>query len=310
MKIDERTKHVLQRYDAWEPDTDSYDYQWKLRLLQSHWRVQRGLGRRVHGRKPRGAELLVSEARETLTNYLTPTIRNVVRTQVDDHVRSRGKMYSKPRIYNHLLSSQPLSFNLFGELSEDYELASRVLGEMTEERVSQVTAMEFEWSPGRGDALYTGDRSAFDIYVRYDGNSRERGFLGIEVKYHENLEDYENRYRPRYDEVAAAMGCFREGALATLRRPGPLQQMWRDHLLVGSHREVDGFDESCFVFLYPEVNTACSSAVKSYTSCLSDLDTFAAWTLDDFVACLARHTDAEWVRLFRERYLDLSRLPV
>lgn len=34
---------------------------------------------------------------------------------------------------------------------------------------------------------------------------------------------------------------------------------------------------------------------------------FVAWTLEDFVACLARYTDAEWVRLFHERYLDDER---
>ena len=89
-----------------------------------------------------------------------------------------------------------------------------------------------------------------------------------------------------YDEVAAETGCFHKERLATLRQAGPLQQMWRDHLLVGAHHKVDGFDDACFVFLYPEVNTACAAAVAAYRHCLSDARTFEAWTLETFVSGL------------------------
>lgn len=308
--MSDRPKEILQRYDAWERKADSCDFQWKLRLLQAHWRVEKGLRKKFDGGKARGAELAMPQAKETLANFLTPTIRTVVRREVDDPVRSRGKVYKKPRIYNHLLSSQPLSFNLFGELAEDYDLASCVLGDMTAGRVARVTAVEFEWSPGRRDHRYTGDGSAFDVYVKYDGSAGDRGFLGIEMKYHENLKDSTNNYRPRYDEVAADMGCFQESSLSRLQQAGPLQQMWRDHLLTGAHRKVDGFDDACFVMIYPELNIACSSAVDAYRGCLTNSDTFEAWTLESFVACLNRHTDAEWVRLFHDRYLDMSRLPL
>ena len=153
--------------------------------------------------------------------------------------------------------------------------------------------------------------SAFDVYVTYQNATGQRGFLGIEVKYHENLkEDTTNSYRSLYDEVATETGCFHKEHLDTLRQAGPLQQMWRDHLLVGAHHKVDGFDDACFVFLYPEVNTACASAVASYRQCLSDARMFEAWTLKTFVSSLRKYTDAEWGRLFYDRYLDFSRLPL
>ena len=305
-----RPKEILERYDAWERRTDVCDFQWKLRLLQSHWRVQRDLPNAFHHGKRRGAELAMPEAQQTLVNYLTPTIRTVVRREVDGRDRSQGKLFKEPRIYNHLLSSQPLSFNLFGELAEDHELASCVLREMTGGRLARVTAIKFEWSPGRSNERYTNDGSAFDVYVKYEGPAGEPGFLGIEVKYHENLKSSTKDYRLRYDEVAAEMGCFREASLPTLRQAGPLQQMWRDHLLSGSHRKSDGFADACFVMVYPELNTACSRAIDAYKGCLRSSDTFDAWTLENFVTCLAQHTEAEWVGLFRDRYLDLSRLPL
>ena len=80
------------------------------------------------------------------------------------------------------------------------------------------------------------------------------------------------------------MGCFDDARLPGLRKAGPLQQMWRDHLLAGAHRCVDGFDDGFFAFLFPAVNDACSAAVAAYSHCLNDVRTFAAWTLDGFVS--------------------------
>src|SRR5258708_4957582 len=97
--------------------------------------------------------------------------------------------------------SQPLCFNLFGELAENRELASRVLRRLSGGRVAAVTEIEFEHSPGRGDAKrFTGDRSAFDTTT-----ADTRGFAGIEVKYHEDLDDSPSPHRERYDEIAAKM---------------------------------------------------------------------------------------------------------
>lgn len=143
-----------------------------------------------------------------------------------------------------------------------------------------------------------------------------KGFLGIEVKYHEDLkksksdEHSYDRHGERYEEIAERMNCFDKDTLENLRPPSRLNQMWRNHLLVGSHADVDDFNEGIFVFLFPEVNTACSEAVGAYQECLADQSTFKAWTLDTLVSCLMSHTDAAWVQQFFTRYLDLSQLPL
>jgi predicted RNA-binding protein with EMAP domain len=73
---------------------------------------------------------------------------------------------------------------------------------------------------------------------------------------------------------------------------------------------VDGFEDAFFAFLYPEGNTACSSAVEQYSRCLCDTRSFQGWTLERLVACLAAHSSAPWIRDLRYRYLDFSRLTV
>lgn len=302
-----RPKTILLEHFAWEHRTDKLDFQWRARLQQSLWRQEQGLSAGTYRGKIRGARLVMPLAQKSLANYLTSNIREVVRQEVEDPIKAKGKLYGRPRIYDNLLSSQPLCFNLFAELKRDLSLATQVLSAITEGRVTAVTGIEFEYSPGRGDERYTGDRSAFDVYVRYQNKVGGEGFIGIEVKYHEGLGDPVADHRPRYDELALEMGCFHQDRITRLKQK-PLQQIWRDHLLVGSHRLVDNFEDGFFVFLYPKDNTACAEAVAAYTECLNDSLSFVPWTLEQFVEILMQHSESDWIKSFWNRYLDFNRL--
>ena len=244
---------------------------------------------------------------ETLANYLNDTIRQVVREEVMDRSKSRGKLFSSPRIFNNLLSSQPLCFNLFGELSKHLDLATAVLNDFTSERVQEVTAVEFEVSPGPGNPKFTGDRSAFDVYVTFKTPQGGDGFIGMEVKYHENLQVEAANLHPRHYEVAEIMGCFDSEKFLQLTKQ-PLQQIWRDHLLAGALKHVERYDDGFFVFLYPEGNTYCAEAVDRYRACLTNSETFEAWTLEDLTSCIKQHTSQDWVDQFHDRYLNFDKL--
>lgn len=291
--------------------SDKNIFQREARVLQSLWREGQGypIGEHKHKGKsrPLGSRLAMPWAKETLANYLTDTIKDVVRAEVLDPSKSKGKLYGKPRIFNDLLSSQPLCFNLFGELQRDLPLATKVFNELVPNGIQEVTAVEFEYSPGRGDERYTGDRSAFDVYVAYETTGGGKGFLGIEVKYHENLEGKAAEHRERYDEIAEMMGCFIDYRYDWLKEQ-PLQQIWRDHLLVGIHKEVDGFQEGYFVFLYPCKNYACLAALWNYQDVLSDEDSFLHWTIEEVLEAIKDHTDQEWPDLIWDRYLDFGKV--
>ena len=224
--------------------------------------------------------------------------------------KSAGKLYGQPRIFNDLLSSQPLCFNLFAELAEDLALATRVFHRLLPGRVAEVNAIEFEWSPGRGDPKYTADNSAFDVFVRFATPTGRDGFVGIEVKYHESLNDKAAKLRPRYFEVADAMGIFRADSRERLQLK-PLQQVWRDHLLAGSMLTAGKtWADGLFVFLYPKLNARCDKVIGEYQRCLTSTESFAAWTLEDVVEAIREETDAPWAAAFFERYLHLERAEV
>ena len=301
---------LARRYLAFE-NIDKGAFQRQARVLQSMWREQHGYpigeqrGRRMS--RPLGSRLAMPWAQETLANYLSETVREVVRREVLDEDRSRGKLFARPRIFDDLLSSQPMAFNLFGELQQDLALATSVFKRLTNKRIFEVTAIEFEYSPGRGDTRYTGDRSAFDVFMTYLTPGGEPGFGGIEVKYHENLIGKAARHRARYDEVAAQMGCFRSERMHLLREQ-PLQQIWRDHLLAGSLVGAEDFADGFFGFLYPQRNEFCSRAVGEYLETLSDQDTFMAWTLEDVCTSIASDIQQGWIVAFQDRYLDFEKI--
>ena len=117
-------KDVLLEHHVWVQSDNGF--QQRARLMQALWREEQGLPVGDHRGRPLGSRLDMPRAEQQLENYLTDTIRDVVRREVLDPERSAGKLYGRPRIFNDLLSSQPLCFNLFGELQQDLDLATRV----------------------------------------------------------------------------------------------------------------------------------------------------------------------------------------
>jgi len=299
-------KELAEKYHVLE-NVDHSDFQSQARILQSMWRDSQGYPIGHLGNRTLGSLLQMPWAKETLSNYLTEVIRGVVRQEVIEPGNSQGKLYGKPRIFNNLLSSQPLAFNLFAELQQDLPLATSVFQKMTDGRLAEVTGIDFEYSPGRGDERYTGDNSAFDVYVTYLTPTKQTGFIGIEVKYHESLQEKPSKHHARYDKVAAEMGCFRQDSLPSLKLK-PFQQIWRDHLLAGSILNNKDFDDGFFVFLYPEGNHYCGNAGQKYKEFLRDDSSLRSWTIEDFCSSVRSHSQKEWINAFADRYLNFEKI--
>lgn len=280
-------------------------YQQFLRLGQALWRQEQKL--QIGGSKdaPQGAWIQPVDARH---NFVSEPAWRAAQAAVTEARKTSG-LDSELRVKTNLLSSQPLSFNLFGDLQQDVDLASRVFSRLLGHDVT-VTRIEFEYSPGRGDPRFTGDHSAADVFVEYE-RANKRGCLAIEVKYHEDLTKPPHRdyYRRRYSEVAARMGCFGDGSEQALRR-APLEQLWRNHLLLGSILLDDAaaFDEGRFVLLYPTLNETCNDASIAYQAQLTSSATFDVWTLEHFVKALADVCTAPWVVRLRARYMSHDRV--
>lgn len=300
---------LLRMHHVWVRSDNPF--QQRARLLQSLWReaahLDMGTVMNAPGGDPLGSELKMPDAEQLLTNYLTETTRKRVRRELFAPDRDRSRLFGEPRIFSNLLSSQPLTFNLFAELDADRALASRVFSDLLPGVVDEVDHIEFEYSPGRRSPRYLGNRSAFDAFVVHTTPAGGWGFIGIEVKYHENLKTKAASMEGRpYEKVAKRSKAFDMTSLDRLGRP-PLQQIWLDHLLALSMLEAkDGWETGRFVFLYPQMNHQCATAVADYSACLADPSTFQAWNLEILQARVAAHSNAPWVQQFYDRYLNFE----
>ena len=180
------SKNLLQDYHV-EYEYDSV-FSSRARLLQSIWRVEH-LQLEEMGASEKGNYfgnyLPIEIAKQKGLNFLNETILKTVQDTIQN--KEAGSLIMEPRIWNNMLSSQPLCFNLFAELKENLTLASDLFSTLFPDRVSEVLEIKFEYSPGKNDPKYLNDGTAFDVFCIYKTCDQKRGFIGIEVKYAENM---------------------------------------------------------------------------------------------------------------------------
>lgn len=276
------------------------------RLLQSKWRVKQGLKMNTIPKSNYGNFIDTDIATSGKANYLTDNIKKLVTKKIIE-IKKTGGLIGEPRIWNNLLSSQPLCFNLFGELHYDLDLATRFFQKLFPDKVSSITKVDFEFSSKRSNP----DNSAFDVYVEYllDG---ARHFFGIEVKYQEDLfeeapkkaaEIFAN-HKDKYEKLTTQSNFFKPNAIEQLQFV-PISQIWRDHLL--SFNMTNENISGSFIFLYPFDNDECKRGVSSYQKLLvsdnEEQTKFYPRDLAVYIRTLNEIHDTKWTKELVARYL-------
>ena len=130
-------------------------------------------------------------------NFLTPdAIWAIEETKLERKEYEAG-LFNEDRLFNNLLSSQPLAFNFFGPLKRDPGLAKALLGVFIP-RITKVTGVLFEFAPKEN---YSGDHSAFDVAIEFELGTK-KGLLGLECKYTDTFSEKEyskDSYRKIFD---------------------------------------------------------------------------------------------------------------
>ncbi len=106
----------------YEKDTD---FTSNARFLQSKWRVKQGLKMNDKPKSNYRNFIDTEIGKESKANFLTDNTKKLINEKIIE-IRSNKGLVGEPRIWNNLLSSQPLFFNLFRELYHDLDLATKV----------------------------------------------------------------------------------------------------------------------------------------------------------------------------------------
>jgi hypothetical protein len=282
------------------------------RFLQALWREDRGLaiGTHVNRREPHRPRRLgsrISTAAGALgANFLHPDIVPVVTRALA--YREPGAAYDIDRLKTNLLSSQPLTFNLFGLLARDPALATRFVAEFLPLTLTEVTDILFEHSSGRGDPRFTADRTAYDVVLRGRDATGARGLICIEIKYSEPGHEPAPLPHPRHTQIAhATPGLFVDPDAPTLTSAA-CQQFYRQHCLASAMLKAGMADTATLTFIAPTHNQSAHTAATIYRHQLTDPQTgpipFVPMTLEHAFAALATAGLPDHARALHRRYTD------
>lgn len=253
---------------------------------------------------PVGSRLELEFAKSSTENLLTRAALQAALARIA--APEPYQMLSTDRLWADLLSSMPLCFNLFGDLAADPPLARRAVRTWFPDAPEGDVRVGFEYSPGRRDPLFLGNRTAFDAAFEIAG-ANSGAIIGIETKYHEHAA----REAPpkktalaRYVQVTEESGAFASGWREELIGTD-LQQIWLDHLLVLSMLQHPSkrWSWGKSVLVYPQENPSFAAAARRYAAVLADATTFQARTLEELLAAPGA-LPAETVSVFRGRYLS------
>jgi hypothetical protein len=299
---------VLKRHKVDEPSDTRFRA--AARLMQSLWRERQGYacGRRdddAHNSRKLGSRLTVKTA-QTGANFITPEVSELVRWELA--YREIAATIDTKRLSGNLLSSQALTFNLFGPLKLSPKLATAVFRRLFPDFVQKVEDIWFEHSPGRRHSGFTGDNTAFDLIALCHTLRGNTGFIAIEVKYSEAASTQPGR-SPRYDDLARQSGLFHDPDAAALRSPG-VQQFWREHLLAHTMVHAGLYDEGLFIVAAPSQNRECQIVIEKYRQQLTAAGTpkvaFDTVTIETIIDAMAAEGAGKEAQLLRTRYFDFS----
>jgi len=118
----------------------------------------------------------INNGKKSLKNFLSKEISDTVEHALKEQKQTGAGIMEVDRLYNNLLSSQPLAFNFFGFFNANPELALGFLQTIKPE-ITHFEKVTFEYAPDSNK-----DSSAFDIgFIVKSG--KKRGFMGFECKY-------------------------------------------------------------------------------------------------------------------------------
>lgn len=177
----------------------------RMRFHQGWWRTcvlveQEGV--RPHNHNEKVCNTLIN-GEFSKKNFLSQNIILAVEQTIMERKLAKKGIIEEDRLFNNLLSSQPLCFNFFGEFKNDLKFALLVLRQFWPE-IQEVGKVIFEFAPQEN---YSKDNSAFD--VAFEVRIGEKlGLIGLECKYTDTFSKTEYDRKEYRQLFSNAKGAF------------------------------------------------------------------------------------------------------
>lgn len=300
-----------------EPYSGDSKFVASCRLLQSIYRVNVGENIRPYIAKDRVYYFgnYIDCGEESGANFLTDYIFIYAKYRV---------MYKKPfetinsdRLFNNLLSSQPMAFNIFCPLrkllNEQPDVATLAIrSALPTYPIVRVIDVDLEFIPSNYKKL-TGDKSAMDAIIRFEDNCGKECFIAIETKYSENLGANEASDKTREIEIIRQLKCFRSDIEEKIAKSEiKLTQVYRNFLLSETYGK-DISAESYSLIMSPINHPSTNKELKSLVNELTDSykHKIQCISLEEFVNSLIKNCPPDYSEVFSrfyDRYLNFNKI--
>ena len=241
-------------------------------------------------------------------NYAKSRVKNIQAHETIDEYR----------LFNNMLSSQPMAFNLFCPFIRMMEegkgdiVTSVFKAIFPDKHIGEVTEVGLEYLH-TDIKNYLNDCTAMDAIVRYMDTDGKPAFIAIETKYTDVLgENTSNKERAQdsYREWIKRIGMFKpETEVKLLSGEKAVTQIYRNFLLTECYGIVEGANRCYSVVLAPVQHPTTEKEVASLKDELLQEYQYkiSSVTLEDFarialMTCPKGNKYPFWY--FRERYLS------
>ena len=257
-------------------------------------------------------------------NFLTKDTFEHAKYRVEH--KEKYETIESDRLFNNLLSSQPMAFNLFCPLrqmlKESPETATKVIkAALSGYPIHKVMAVELEFIPANYEDL-TGDKSAMDAIIKFEDEAGKMGFIAVETKYSENLgtnvaydRDKNGKKIPRAQSLKAVreLQCFNADVEKSITDGDtPLTQIYRNFLLSEMYGHKEGLLPYSII-LAPKKHPTTKIELESLTGGLRDeyKEKIKSVDLEDFVDAIIHNCPDNYRIVFErfyDRYLNFDKL--
>lgn len=214
----------------------------KARLLQSMYRVEigeeEGFGPTKASKRKYGN--MISGGEVSGKNFLMKETFKYAKERVAN--KKENETIDGFRLFNNLLSSQPMAFNLFHPLmlllKQDPAMVTLAVRSVFRNfPVFEVTEIGLEYIPTPIEN-YTKDKSAMDAYIRFMDNKGGKHIIAIETKYTDVLGMNEASHCEEQKQMLVDTGLF-SADFEELLMGGKvkLTQIYRNLLLTERYRQ-------------------------------------------------------------------------
>lgn len=204
--MDKVIKHTL--LDRFGKVPNEAEQKKRVRIHQGWWRMN--VLNEEPGQHPKIADAnvcsTVLNGLQTKSNFLTPNSIKAVELTLKEREEDDAGLMDQDRLFNNLLSSQPLCFNFFGELMMDTKFGLKVLQTWWPDLTDLIRVI-FEFAPKE---RFTNDNSAFDIAFEVM-IGEQVGLIGLECKYTDTFSSTEYdkpAYRTIFDKSSSFVADY------------------------------------------------------------------------------------------------------